>query len=191
MAGSYPGFSWREAASDDAELLSRLAIAGWRQTYAGLMPDSVLSALEANPHQNAESWSRRLARRPPDRWTRVVATDAGEPVGLLWFGREERRVPGYGGEIEKIYLLKPAQGRGLGRALMADCFQTMEVAGLSPVVIWVFDFNERARTFYEKLGGRPRGRREVVFRAEGREFHEIAYGWAPGGLGAAAAARRG
>ncbi|MBM3548668.1 MAG: GNAT family N-acetyltransferase [Alphaproteobacteria bacterium] len=184
MTGSYPGFSWRDAGPGEAGLLSRLAIAGWRQTYAGQMPSSVLSALEANPHQNPASWERRLARRPPDRWTRVVETEAGEPVGFLWFGQEEGRLPGYRGEIEKIYLLKPAQGRGLGRALMADTFRTLESVGLSPVVIWVFDFNRKALDFYERLGGRPLGRREVVFRAEGRDFHEIAYGWPPGGLAA-------
>jgi GNAT superfamily N-acetyltransferase len=186
MAGSYPGFSWREAGPDDAELLSRLAIAGWRETYAGQIPEGVLAALESNPHQDPASWQRRLVRQPPDRWTRIVETEAGVPIGFLWFGREEGRLEGYGGEIEKIYLLKPAQGRGLGRALMADTFQTMEAAGLSPVVIWVFDFNRKARDFYERLGGTPLGRREVVFRAEGRDFHEIAYGWPPGGLGAAA-----
>jgi GNAT superfamily N-acetyltransferase len=185
MAGSYPGFSWREAGPEEASLLSRLSIAGWRQTYPGLMPERVLVELEANPFHDPASWEKRLARRPPDRWTRVVETEAGEPVGFLWFGREEGRLEGYGGEIEKIYLLKGAQGRGLGRALMADCFQTMEAAGLSPVAIWVFDFNRKALDFYEKLGGRPLGRREVVFEAEGREFHEIAYGWPPGGLAAA------
>ncbi|MBM3534055.1 MAG: GNAT family N-acetyltransferase [Alphaproteobacteria bacterium] len=184
MAGSYPGFSWRDARPGEADLLSRLAIAGWRETYAGAMPDSVLSALESNPHQNAESWERRLVRRPPDRWAQVIETEAGEPVGFLWFGREEGRLPGYGGEVEKIYLLRRAQGRGLGRALMADCFQTMEAAGLYPVAIWVFDFNRRARAFYEKLGGKPLGRRELVFQAEGRDFHEIAFGW-PAGLAAA------
>ena len=182
MPGSYPGFSWREAGPTDAGTLSRLSIAGWRQTYAGKMPASVLDRIEANPHHDPGSWQRRLRRRPPDRWTWIVETDTGEPVGFVWFGREEGRVAGYRGEIEKMYLLKPVQGRGLGRALMADTFQTLEAAGLSPVVIWVFDFNRAALDFYEKLGGKPLGRSEPVFEAEGRAYLETAYGWPPSGL---------
>jgi GNAT superfamily N-acetyltransferase len=185
MAGSYPGFSWREAGPSDADLLSRLSIAGWRETYAGTMPASVLDALSDNPMHGPASWRRRLDRRPPDRWTWIVETSNGEPVGFLWFGREEGRVPGYRGEIEKIYLLTPTQGRGLGRALMADSFRTLEAAGLFPVVVWVFDFNRKALDFYARLGGRPLGRSEVVFEAEGRAFRETAYGWPPDGLAAA------
>lgn len=187
MPGYYPGFFWREATPADAETLSRLSIAGWRQTYAGQMPDSILGRMEQNPHHGPASWHRRLERRPPDRWTRIVETDAGEPVGFLWFGREEGRVSGYRGEIEKIYLLRQAQGRGLGRALMADTFRTLEAADLSPVVIWVFDFNRAALDFYEKLGGKPLGRSETVFEAEGRAFRETAYGWPSNWLASAGA----
>ena len=182
MTGSYPGFRWREAGSGDAELLSRLFVAGWRQTYAGLMPDGVLACLESNPNHDPASWRRRLGRRPPDRWTRVVETEAGEPVGFVWFGREEGRLPGYAGEVEKIYLLKPVQGRGLGRALMQDTFRTLEAVRLAPVVIWVFEVNRPAFGFYETLGGRALGERALVFEAEGREFWETAYGWPRSGL---------
>jgi len=182
MTGSYPGFSWRDARPADAGTLSRLSIAGWRQTYAGMMPASVLDRMEQNPHHDPASWRHRLERQPPDRWTRIVETAAGEPVGFLWFGREEGRVPGYRGEIEKIYLLEHVQGRGLGRALMAHTFQTLEAADLSPVVIWVFDFNRAALDFYEKLGGKALGRAEPVFEAEGRAYLETAYGWPSSGL---------
>lgn len=149
------------------------------------MPDGVLDRLESNPNHDPGSWTCRLARRPPDRWTRIVETETGTPVGFLWFGREEGRVPGFAGEIEKIYLLRSAQGLGLGRALMDDTFRTLEAAGLFPVVIWVFDFNRRAQDIYRKLGGRPLGRSEVVFAVGGTEVRETAYGWPPGGLGSA------
>ena len=74
MSGSYPEFRWRDAGLDDAVLLSRLFVAGWR---------------------------RCRERRPPDRWTRIVL--ASDPVGLVWFGREEGRLPGYQSEIETVY----------------------------------------------------------------------------------------
>ena len=65
---------------------------------------------------------------------------------------------------------------------MADTFQTLEAADLSPVVIWVFDFNRAALDFYGKLGGKSLGRSEPVFEAEGRAYQETAYGWPPSGL---------
>lgn len=178
MSGSYPEFRWRDAGLGDAVLLSRLFIAGWRQTYAGLMPAALLDRLETSPHHDPSSWSRRLERRPPDRWTRILL--APDPVGFVWFGREEGRLPGYRGEIEKIYLLDSAQGRGLGRAALAASFQILEAESLSPVAIWVFDVNRRAQAFYRHLGGRPLGERALVFAEDGEEFWETAYGWPPG-----------
>ena len=175
MPGSYPEFRWRDAELDDAALLSRLNTAGWRQTYPGLMPDTLLGRLETTPSHDPASWRRRLERRPPDRWAKIVL--APDPVGLVWFGREEGRLPGYPGEVEKIYLLDDAQGHGLGRAALSESFRTLEAAGLSPVVIWVFEVNRRAQDVYRHLGGRPLGQRALVFTEDGREFWETAYGW--------------
>lgn len=178
MSGSYPEFRWRDAGLDDAGLLSRLFIAGWRQTYAGAMPAGLLDRLEASPSHDPESWRRRLERRPPDRWTWILL--APDPVGFVWFGREEGRLPGYRGEIEKVYLLDFAQGRGLGRAALAESFRVLEAVSLSPVVIWVFEVNRRAQSVYRHLGGRPLGERALVFAEDGQEFWETAYGWPAG-----------
>ena len=178
MSGSYPEFRWRDAGLDDAVLLSRLFVTGWRQTYAGVMPDALLDRLETSPNHDPASWRRRLARRPPDRWTKIVL--APEPAGLVWFGREEGRLPDYRGEIEKIYLLDSAQGRGLGRAALAESFRTLEANGLSPIVIWVFEVNRQAQEVYRHLGGRPLGERALVFAEGGQEFWETASGWPAG-----------
>ena len=101
MSGSYPEFRWRDAGLDDAVLLSRLFVAGWRQTDAGSMPDALLDRLETSPSHDPASWHRRLERRPPDRWTRIVL--ASDPVGFVWFGAEEGSLPDYRGETETVY----------------------------------------------------------------------------------------
>jgi ribosomal protein S18 acetylase RimI-like enzyme len=175
MPGSYCAFRWRDATLDDAALLSSLNVAIWRETYAGLLPDTLLATLDTHPEHSTESWVHRLRRRPPDRWTRIVL--APDPVGYVWYGREEGRLAGYRGEIQKINLLRRAQGGGLGRAALTAAFQELKEAGLAPVALWVFELNRPALDFYRHLGGRQLGARALVFTAEGREVWETAIGW--------------
>lgn len=101
MSGSYPEFRWQDAGLDDAALLSRLFVAGWRQTYAGSMPAALLDRLETRPSHDPVSWHRRLDWQPPDRRGRIML--APDPVGFVWFGAEEGPLPDYRVEIETVY----------------------------------------------------------------------------------------
>jgi ribosomal protein S18 acetylase RimI-like enzyme len=45
-----------------------------------------------------------------------------------------------------------AQGRGIGRALMADALETLAARGWRHAVLWVLADNAHARRFYERGG---------------------------------------
>lgn len=82
---------------------------------------------------------------------------------------------GFGAEISALYVLKRAQGCGLGRELMRWLAVRMGAAGLDGVALWVLESNTGARGFYEALGGIP-----VAERLEdrgGAEVRAVAYGW--------------
>ncbi len=145
----------RPAGVADAENLARVRIASWRGAYRGIVPDAVLDGLRARRRDRA--WRDRLSTpgrpgfaspRGPRRrrWRasspRVRAAHDGE-AGL--------------GEIWAIYVDPAAQGRGVGRALMAAAVRGLAVRGFGEAVLWVFEANVAARAFYEHLGWTPDG----------------------------------
>ena len=59
------------------------------------------------------------------------------------------------GEVFAIYLLKEAQGLGLGRKLMDATLSRLDRR--SPVMLWVLENNDPAIGFYEHYGFRMDG----------------------------------
>lgn len=159
----------RRAGADEAELLARLSIAAWRETYASDIAAETLAALEHNAHHSVASWGRRLAG--PQSWAFIAERDG--PVGFVHCRAGDE--PGYPGEIERIYVLRSGQGHGLGRALMEAAAESLQVHGLAPFMLWVMTFNTAARSFYAHLGGVELWRQS--FQIGTQPVTEIGYGW--------------
>ena len=85
-----------------------------------------------------------------------MASSATSRPSALGAGRREEA------EIATLYVLRSAQGTGLGRALFTAGARVMAARGAGVLVLWVLRDNLHARGFYERLGG-------VVDRA-GEEF---------------------
>ena len=72
----------------------------------------------------------------------------------LWVWDENGQVAGFvgvdGGELSHLYIAPPAQGRGIGTALVEHA-KSLSPGGLE---LWVFQRNEGARRFYERHGFR-------------------------------------
>jgi ribosomal protein S18 acetylase RimI-like enzyme len=162
----------RPAAQDEAPVVAALSIAGWRETYAGHIGAPYLAALDRHPKHDVASWQARVAATDRRHWTFIAALD--EPVGFVHC-RESAEVPGHRSEIWRLYILRRAQGRGIGRALMDVAARTLEANGLAPFGLWVLEFNAGARAFYERLGGAPVARQSFPL-ADATAF-EVSYGW--------------
>ncbi|MGI4739331.1 MAG: GNAT family N-acetyltransferase [Janthinobacterium lividum] len=65
-------------------------------------------------------------------------------------------------EIKQLYILEEWIGTGLGGALMRRCLEVAEAAGVSAVVLGVWEHNERAKAFYQRYGFREIG--DVAFK---------------------------
>ncbi len=162
----------RPAAVSDAEVIGRVHVASWVTTYAGIVPDEFLARLSAE--RRADQWRAGLAD-PASRTTVMVGElAAGEVVGFAAFGPEREGLAPYTGELYALYLLKDAQGRGLGRALLEGAARALTDAGHAAWMCWVLADNP-ARHFYSAMGG-------VAFQAKhidigGRSLVEVAYGW--------------
>ena len=162
----------RRARLADAPAIGKVNVESWRATYPGLVPDSYLLAM--SEPASAERWRARLAA-PAEAGGVWVALE--RQLGLVGFasgGPQRTAIAGHGGELYTLYLLDIAQGRGLGRRLMAAVAADLLANGVEGMVTWVLRDNP-ARWFYERLGGRRLGEQSICL---GRSLlPEIAYGW--------------
>jgi ribosomal protein S18 acetylase RimI-like enzyme len=165
------GARLRVATPADAETIAALNLACWRETYTGLL--SAEAMVELTLDERLAFWRAALA---PGRTNALIAIDAdGAAAGFSAWRPHEFTLGGRlgrGAEISAIYMLRAAQRRGLGRALMRRMAQDMREAGLKWASLVVLRDNLPARRFYEAMGGRRFGR-ETFWRG----VPQAAYGW--------------
>jgi len=83
-----------------------------------------------------------------------LATDGAKPIGYCVAGPSALPVPGdppSAGELARLYLTGAAQGRGLGRALMARALAWM-TPRFDRIFLSVYAFNDGAQRFYRRFG---------------------------------------
>jgi ribosomal protein S18 acetylase RimI-like enzyme len=156
----------------DAEELARIHVRSWRETYRGMLPDAYLARM------SQADFARRFRRALTFPGPNEVTLAAARPRGLLGYvqgGPSRARLPGEA-EIATLYLLREAQGLGLGRRLLVGAARALSAQGARSLMISVLKDNDRARGFYEHLGGEaepPRAERGPG----GALLNEVAYRW--------------
>lgn len=156
---------------DDAEALADVHVRAWRQTYRGLLPDLYLDRLSEPLH--ARRWRKRLLRAAPGE-TDLAGADRDGLVAYVSGG------PMRGGaedeaEITTLYVLRRAQGQGLGRRLLAGAARVLMGAGMASLSLTVLRGNRPAHAFYEALGGEAGA--PLVRRGPGGLVSETPYRW--------------
>ena len=159
------------AGPSDAEDLARVHVTSWRETYRGLLSDAFLARM------SEPGFARRLRRSltSPAPGVTLAAADRYGVVGYLQGGPSRYGVAGEA-EIATLYLLRQAQGAGLGARMMTDAARALSAQGATSLVISVLRDNIRARGFYEHLGGQPEAPRQEPGPG-GRLLYEVAYRW--------------
>lgn len=166
------GFVIRQANLGDVYAIGRVHVETWRSTYAGLVPDDYLTSMSVA--KKARDWQRTV--EDPQQWGRCIV--AATTVGLVGFANHgETRNPElpYSGEVYALYVEVDWQNRGVGRALLARCFQDLREMGHRAAVVWVLA-NNPSRFFYEAMGGHSVAERQTPFA--GTTLTERGYGWA-------------
>ena len=150
----------RRASMDDAEIIAQLHVDAWRESYASLMPPEALSLMSVE--EQAERWRDIFRSRQGDDAGAVFLAhgEAGSPCGFGSCGRQ--RSPrlaeaGFPVEFSTLYLLRRAQRRGLGRAMMSAMAKHLIAEGYSRASGWVFRDYPPARRFHEALGAKRTG----------------------------------
>jgi ribosomal protein S18 acetylase RimI-like enzyme len=159
------------AGPDDAEDLARVHITSWRETYQGLLPDSYLTRMSIPVH------SRRFRAglmAPGENEATLAAADRSRLIGYAAGGPSRSRRPGEA-EVTTLYVLKAAQGRGVGRDLLTSIARVFAANGASSLMLSVLRDNIPARQFYEHLGGRAEAPRREP--GPGGVTYEVSYRW--------------
>ncbi len=152
--------------------MARVHVDSWRSTYAGLIPDAYLKSLS---HDESEARWRARMNDSPDNVYHVAESSSGEVVGFACGGSNRGDGHfGFEGELYALYLLAEHQRRGCGSLLMRAVAEALQRAGYGSMLTWVLADNP-SRRFYEAVGGRPLGSREVEIG--GARLEEVAYGW--------------
>lgn len=94
---------------------------------------------------------------------RLVATDdAGAVLGWVAASPVSSRAV-YRGVVEhSVYVADRAQGRGVGRALLAAFIDAADGAGIWTIQCSIFPENAPSLALHERMGFRPIGRRERI-----------------------------
>lgn len=147
------GIALRTAVYEDASAIARLHDQVWRATYRDLATKAAWEGL--TQAVRAERWRETLA--DPGRWTTLVAERDSEIVGFGSAGAPSEDMFEARGEIRWLHVDPAVQGAGLGRALMAALAGELAAQGYGGCALAVVVGNERAMSFYRRLGGRRLG----------------------------------
>ena len=116
----------------------------------------------------APDWGRFDAGRLPEhRWVAVDAS-GGDLLGWVAVTPYSSRAV-YAGVVElSIYVAAAAQGRGVGRLLLARLIDSATAAGIWTIQSTVFPENTASLALHRRAGFRVVGTRERIARRDGR-----------------------
>ena len=155
-------FHLREASETDIHALALLHVQTFNETHRGGRPGGPSYELRE------QQWREAFERQDGSWFSYVIEDDDGELVGFAKGTPHDGGVPGYLGELNKIYLLQRVQRRGLGRLLLGTVARRFIERGV-PSMLLFGDAANPSNGFYEAFGA------ERLYSPTG-EFNG-GYGW--------------
>ncbi|HJS08129.1 MAG TPA: GNAT family N-acetyltransferase [Pirellulales bacterium] len=152
----------RDATPNDIPALAELHVKTWTDTYWPVANPPTCQIRE-------RQWREQFANNEGSWFCLVVENRDGELIG---FAKGKRYasddLPGYAGELNKIYLLRQYQRLGIGRRLVGHVARRFLSQGINSMVLFGTPQNPSC-AFHEALGGQR-------LYAKNGEFHG-GYGW--------------
>ncbi|HQQ68345.1 MAG TPA: GNAT family N-acetyltransferase [Candidatus Cloacimonadota bacterium] len=143
-----------KAVMADAAGIAAVNMQSWRETYPGIMPDSILDNLKLEsfvPHWDKviSAEGCLLVVRMGDKVIGFAAGGENHPSDSC----ETNAANACECELGAMYLLADYHGKGIGKALFNSFTAEMRASGYSSMVLWVARGNP-ASGFYLSMGGK-------------------------------------
>ena len=155
-------FRIRDASTDDVHALAKLHVQTFNETHRGGRSGGPSYALRER------QWREAFAVTDGSWFCFVVEDDDGELVAFAKGTPHDGGVPGFAGELNKIYALQRVQRQGVGRLLLCQVARQFLSRGVASMLLFGEATNP-SNGFYEAFGA------ERLYSDSG-EFHG-AYGW--------------
>ena len=159
MAPEEPSFRIRDARAEDISALATLHVATFKEAHG---------RSGAPTYELRETQWRAAFDRQTSWFCYVAEKPDGQLVGFAKGTLHDGAVPGFQGELNKIYVLRGWHRQGIGRALVYHVARRFLAQGVGSMLLFGDAWNP-SNGFYERLGA------ERLFSPEG-EFHG-GYGW--------------
>jgi GNAT superfamily N-acetyltransferase len=163
----------RLATPADAPAIGEMHARSWAETYHGVAPPDLVAEM-SDPARRRTAWARNLAEPLLPDGT-LLAEEGEEVVGFVSVCAAREVELGAEGEVAGLYLLRRAQRRGIGTALLRRGAARLAKEGHRSAGAWALDANAPASAFYAATGA-VRGASRVEHR--GRDaLPETAWIW--------------
>lgn len=143
----------RPGTADDIEEISRVYEEAWKATYRGVAPEPFVKGMTAGAAAQIFHDSLQPAPAREFKYFFYVAqSPSGRLVGFCDGGKERSHPENGVGELYAIYILPEFQKKGTGKLLFEEAVESLLLAGMKSMVVWVLA-ESPYRKFYEELGG--------------------------------------
>jgi GNAT superfamily N-acetyltransferase len=137
----------RRGRREDAEAVEAVIRRAWHRAYGDVLD---VEAMLDEREVRVARWRERLAS---DVVAVFVWDQAGRIAGMVSAGAsDDEDAPLDHGSVRALYVDPPAQGAGVGTALLETALEHLRERGFAGVELWAFAFNDHARAFYEQRG---------------------------------------
>lgn len=147
----------RQAIEDDVEVLTKLAVETWVESFASSFSD----AADVANHID-KNLSRTYFRQAIANDVIFIAEQGCDMVGFIQFGEASNfdSDDATDQELRRIYVRSGYQSRGIGKSLMDRAFTHPWVKGARNLYLDVWEDNHHAQEFYKRyefkvIGERP------------------------------------
>ena len=136
----------RDAGPADLAKLAQLHVDTFNETHVGPFGTGPTFATREG------QWREKLAELTATTFVLVIETPEKELVGFCWVHPITDN-PRWAARLNKIYLRRPYQRQGLGRAMVREAVNRLVANGLMSMSLSTEVDNVPACSFYDKLGG--------------------------------------